>query len=78
LAILYLPKWNNINFAFECGKYTCCYKTFLSAVEGSQKRNELDCSVHFTVKIKPYLGIVLFQHIIFRLFPGNGIVFAVS
>jgi hypothetical protein len=77
-AILHLLKWHNINFAFDCGKYTCCYKTFLAAVEGSQTRNVLDYCAYFTIKINPYLGIFLLEHVIFRPILGNGIIIAVS
>jgi hypothetical protein len=48
---------------FDCGKYTRCYKTFLAFMEGLQTRNKLNCSVCFTVKITPYFGIFLFEHV---------------
>jgi hypothetical protein len=35
---------HSINFAFKCYKYTCRYETFLTAIEGIQKRIELNFS----------------------------------
>jgi hypothetical protein len=68
LALLYLLNWNNINFAFDCGKYTSSYKTFLAVMEESQTRNELDCSGILYSLNRSIIGIFFSDHVIFISF----------